>query len=82
MGDRLVKARKVRHMTQEDLARQSDVGISTVRSLEAGGDGVALGNLLKVLRGLGLMSQADSLLDPARDPEMVNFALRKLEGGR
>lgn len=82
LGGRLAQARKSREMTQEDLANVSDVGVSTVRSLEAGADGVSVGNLVKVLRGLGLLEQMDLLLDPARDPEVVNYALRKLGGLR
>jgi hypothetical protein len=40
-----------------------------------------MGNFLKVLQGLNLLEQLDSLLDPGRDPEAINFALRKV-GGR
>ena len=71
LGARLVKARKARELTQEELARISDVGVSTVRTLETLGSGVSLCNLLKVLRGLGLMDQIEQLLDPAKDPEML-----------
>ena len=80
-GQRLTTARKLRHMTQEDLAHLSDVSVSTLRSIEDGADGVALGNVLKVLQGLGLLDQFDSLLDPQRDPEAVEFAVRQVRGG-
>jgi transcriptional regulator with XRE-family HTH domain len=81
LGRRLARARKLREMTQEDLAHLSDVSLSTLRSLEAGADGVALGNLLKVLQGLNLLDQVEDWLDPQRDPETVNFVERRL-GGR
>ncbi len=78
LGKRLVLARKLREMTQEQLAHLSDVSLSTLRSLEDGADGVAIGNFLKVLQGLNLLDQADELLDPVRDPETVAFAERRV----
>ncbi|WP_439687101.1 helix-turn-helix domain-containing protein [Cupriavidus oxalaticus] len=69
-------------MTQEQLANLSDVSLSTLRALEDGADGVAIGNFLKVLQGLNLLSQVDELLDPRRDPETVAFAERHTSGGR
>lgn len=76
LGARIVTARKSREMTQEQLAHFSDVSLSTLRTLESGGDGVSTGNLLKVLQGLGLMEQIETLLEPARDAEVVAFATR------
>lgn len=81
LGQRLTMARKLRQMTQEELAHLSDVSLSTLRSLEDGADGVSIGNFFKVLQGLNLQEQLEELLDPARDPEAVNFAIRKV-GGR
>jgi cytoskeletal protein RodZ len=81
LGKRLVRARKLRELTQEDLAHLSDVSLSTLRALEAGADGVALGNFLKVLQGLNLLDQVEDWLDPRRDPETVNFVERRLGGG-
>lgn len=78
LGERLVMARKARELTQADLARLADVGISTVASLEGGHDGVAMANFLKVLSALKLLDQAHQLLQPERDPEMVRFAVRAL----
>jgi len=78
LGERLVMARKARELTQADLAILANVGISTVASLEGGQDGVAIANLLKVLSALKLLDQAQQLLQPERDPEMVRFALRAL----
>ena len=81
-GQRLTTARKLRRMTQEELAHLSDVSVSTLRSVEDGADGVALGNLLKVLQGVNLLDQFDALLAPERDPEAVNYAVRSVRGGR
>lgn len=81
LGQRLILARKLRDMTQEQLAHLSDVSLSTLRSLEDGADGVAIGNCLKVMQGLNLLDQIDELLDPRRDPETAGFAQRTL-GGR
>ncbi|EJL78828.1 NADH:flavin oxidoreductase [Polaromonas sp. CF318] len=78
LGKRLGTARKARQLTQEDLAHQSDVGTSTVRAIEAGMDGVSMGNFLKVMRGLQLLEEAEQLLDPKRDPEMVTYALKRM----
>lgn len=80
LGSRLAIARKARSLTQADLARLGDVGVSTVSSLEAGYHGVSLGNLLKVVKALDLLPQVDRWLDPSLDSEVVSFATRKLGG--
>ena len=81
LGSRIAIARKARALTQADLARLSDVGTSTVASLEAGYHGVSVGNFLKVLKALDLLAQVDDWLPPATDPAVVLFATRRL-GGR
>ena len=78
LGDRLEKARKFRGLTQEALAGLSEVSISTLRSVESGGEGVSLGNFLRVMQALDLLVQFEELLDPKRDPAIVEFAERKL----
>ena len=78
LGSRVTLARKLRGLTQEELGHLADVSTSTVRSLEDGADGIALGNFLKVLLALGLLSQAEKLLDPRNDPETLAYAERKL----
>jgi len=78
LGKRLILARRLREMTQEQLASLSDVSPSTLRSLEEGADGVSIGNLLKVLQGLHLLGQVDDVLDPHRDPEAIPFAERRV----
>ena len=77
MGRRAHIVRKARRMTQHDLAHLAGVGISTVASLEGGHDGVALGNLLKVLQALDLLDQAVGLFT-LDDPALKEFAVRQL----
>lgn len=78
LGGRVTMARKLRGLTQEELGHLSDVSTSTVRSIEDGAEGVAIGNFFKVLQALGLLSQVEKLLDPHEDPETLAYAQRKL----
>lgn len=78
LGGRVTMARKLRGLTQEELAHLADVSTSTVRSLEDGAGGVAVGNLFKVLQALGLLGQVEKLLDPRDDPETLAYAERNL----
>jgi DNA-binding XRE family transcriptional regulator len=78
LGVRATMARKMRGLTQEDLSHLADVSTSTVRSIEDGAEGVAMGNFLKVLQALGLLDQIETLLDPGLDPETVAYAQRKI----
>ena len=57
--------RKLRGLTQAQLADRADVGIRTVQRLEHGdGGGVSVENLLRVLRALGLLDALPGALDP------------------
>lgn len=78
LGTRVTLARKLRDLTQEDLGHLADVSTSTVRSIEAGAEGVALGNFFKVLQALDLLGQVEKLLDPRDDPETLAYAQRKM----
>jgi transcriptional regulator with XRE-family HTH domain len=78
LGLRVTMARKLRGLTQEELGHLADVSTSTVRSMEGGAEGVAMGNFFKVLQALGLLSQVEKLLDPREDPETLAYAERKL----
>lgn len=78
LAGRVAKARKFRGFTQETLAGLADVSISTLRSIESGGEGVSLGNFLRVMQALDLLGQFEDLLDPKRDPAAVDFAERML----
>jgi transcriptional regulator with XRE-family HTH domain len=78
LGYRIALARGARELRQEDLAELAGVSRSTVKALEAGQPGVAIGTLLKVMKAMELLEQADQLLDPEKDPAMAHYAQRQL----
>ena len=63
MGRDVTTWRKLRHLTVEQVADRADVSRSTVLRLE-GGQGVALENLLRVARALGVLDLVTKALDP------------------
>lgn len=56
--------RKLRGLTQAQLADRSGVGLATLARLEKGGGGASIENLLKVMRALGILDNALKALDP------------------
>lgn len=84
LGSRLALARRARELSQVDLARLADVGVSTIASLEAGHHGVSIGNFLKVLKALDQLHQVDSWLLPQMDEAIVSQGVRAAtrQGGR
>ncbi len=56
--------RKLRGLTQAQVADRAGVGANTVRRLEDGEGGVSLENTLRILRALGVMDALLSALDP------------------
>lgn len=78
LGERLSQARRARELSQVELARLADVGVSTLASLEAGDPGVAIGKLVRVLEALGLLGELDRLLDPHEDTVLIKQAIRRL----
>ena len=64
VADHIVAWRKLRNLTQAQLADRAGVSRSTVQNLERGDGGVSLENLLRVLRALGLMDRLAHALDP------------------
>lgn len=75
-GSRIALARRARELSQIDLAQLADVGVSTVASLEAGHQGVSVGNLLKVLKALELLDQVDAWLLPQMDEAIIDRGIR------
>ena len=61
LGGRLRDARIDTPLTQEELARKAGVSLSTVASIERGGD-ARLGSWLSILRALGMLGNADALV--------------------
>ena len=64
IGDNLAVWRKLRGLTQAQLADRADVARTTVVRLEQGDGSVSLENVLRVLRALGLVDLIPRALDP------------------
>jgi transcriptional regulator with XRE-family HTH domain len=82
--------RKLRGLTQAQLADRSGVARETVSRLERGDGGVGLENLLRISRGLGVMDGIPAALDPyasdvgrQRSEELLPQRVRprRLDGG-
>ncbi len=56
--------RKLRGLTQAQLADRAGVSLRTLRRLEDGEGGVTLENLLRILRALGVIDALPRALDP------------------
>jgi transcriptional regulator with XRE-family HTH domain len=64
VGEDIVTWRKLRGLTQAQLADRSDVSRGTLHRLEKGDGGVSTENLLRVLRGLGILDNLSEAIDP------------------
>ena len=64
LGDNVDVWRKLRGLTQAQLADRAGVSISTVRRLEVGDGGISTENLLRILRALGVLNSLPRALDP------------------
>jgi transcriptional regulator with XRE-family HTH domain len=64
LGEDLSAWRKLRGLTQAQVADRAGVGANTVRRLEDGQGGVSLENVLRVLRALGVLDGLRTALDP------------------
>lgn len=56
--------RKLRWLTQAQLADRAGIGLNTLRRLESGDGSVSLENTLRVLRALGIIDGFTHALDP------------------
>jgi transcriptional regulator with XRE-family HTH domain len=56
--------RRLRGLTQAQLADRADVSRGVIRRLEAGDGGVSMENLLRSLRALGILDVLTEALDP------------------
>jgi transcriptional regulator with XRE-family HTH domain len=56
--------RKLRGLTQAQLAERADVSRGVVRRIEAADGGVSVENLLRILRALGIQDLLGEALDP------------------
>lgn len=64
IADHLVTWRKLRGLTQVQVAERAGVSAGTLRRLEDGDGGISLENLLGILRALGLLESLPRALDP------------------
>lgn len=64
LGDHVATWRKLRGLTQAQLADRAGISPATLRQLEGGGGGISVENLLRVLRGLGILDGVAAAIDP------------------
>lgn len=64
LAEDVVTWRKLRGLTQSQLADRSNVSRGTLHRLEKGDGGVSTENLLRVLRGLGTLDSFSRAIDP------------------
>jgi DNA-binding XRE family transcriptional regulator len=64
VADDIVVWRKLRGLTQAQVADRAGVSPNTVRRLEDAEGGVALENVLRILRALGVLEIVPRALDP------------------
>lgn len=64
VGESVSAWRKLRGLTQAQLADRAAVGRNTVARLERGEAGVSTGTLIRVLRALGILDAVSKVLDP------------------
>jgi transcriptional regulator with XRE-family HTH domain len=64
IAEHIVAWRKLRGLTQAQLADRSGVARGTLQRIEAAEKGVSVESMLRVLRGLGLLENLPRALDP------------------
>jgi transcriptional regulator with XRE-family HTH domain len=64
LAESIATWRKLRDLTQAQLAERADVSRGVVRRVEAGDGGVSVENLIRVLRALGIQNLLTEALDP------------------
>jgi len=64
VSDSVSRWRRLRGVTQAQLAERAGVSRGVVRRLEAGDGGVSVENLLRILRALGVAELMTDALDP------------------
>jgi hypothetical protein len=67
LGADLKTARLRRRVSQPELATAAGVSVKTLRRIESGDDGVAVGSVIAVLWGLGLLPTLQAVANPDQD---------------
>jgi len=83
IGIGIETARLRRNMSQQELADRVGVSIHTVRAIEAGKAGTAVGSYIQALWVLGLIETLSSVADPSLDAEglVLEASDRRRKGG-
>ena len=64
MAESVVAWRKLRGMTQAQLADRAGIARATLARFEQGEGGISLDSLLRILRALGILENLNRALDP------------------
>jgi transcriptional regulator with XRE-family HTH domain len=78
LGEHLKIARKRRRETEEHFARRLMVSAPTLRRMEAGDPGLALGTVATALWALGMLPDFRRLADPNEDAVGKALELKRL----
>jgi transcriptional regulator with XRE-family HTH domain len=69
LGKRLAAVRLAKNLTQQQVAEQAGVGLSTVHRLEQGAAASQLSSFIRICRVLGLVENLDALVpEPIPSP--------------
>lgn len=64
LAEDVVAWRKLRGLTQAQLADRAGIGLATLARFEQGDGGIGLESLLRILRALGVLENLRRALDP------------------
>lgn len=78
LGQHIATARMRRELRQEDLAQKAGIHTNTLKKVEAGAPGTALGAYAAALWALGLLDQLAEVGRPDRDAEGETLAAARL----
>lgn len=67
LGGDMALARRRRHLTQESMAERLQSSVATVRRMEHGDTGIAIGTIVQAFFVLGELGKITQLLDTAAD---------------
>jgi ribosome-binding protein aMBF1 (putative translation factor) len=78
LGKHITTARMRREWRQEDLARKAGIHPNTLRKVESGAPGTAIGAYAAALWALGLLEHLSEVARPDRDREGETLATARL----